>query len=367
MSAPSTAERTDRYPATIPILLRAEPFTAVAPNSCNDFQSRVGRPTVTDQDGATPCVVVFTRAVDREIDRLSLWLAAQGIPLLRIDSDRCPGAGMVWDPAVEILHWESHRFRPRVCWQRYFTTESMPVPDDALLAHYGREQWPVFASALFGGAARAVNAAIRPGHPDRVSQLTAARAVGLSTPATVVATTLADTAAAIPGGGDLLVKSLGRHAIEPQPGSLRGVFPRRMSRALIAEECGVEPAPVLVQEFVPASSELRVYAVGQRLIGYRITRTSPDAMWTDPASIRVEPVVLPARLEAALAELTTLFGLDVAAYDLLDTEDGPVFLEVNTACDWLWAEAGAGSETISVAVRELVAGLYSAYQGAGRG
>ncbi|MFI6166272.1 RimK family alpha-L-glutamate ligase [Nocardia sp. NPDC051052] len=349
--------------ASTPILLRARPFTAVAPNSCKDFQSRVGRPSVTDPDGATPCVVVLTRAADREADHLSLWLAAQGIPLLRIDSDHCVGSSIVWDPAVEMLHWESHGFRPRVCWQRYFATEAIPLPDDALLAHYGREQWPVLASVLCGGATRAVNAAIRPGNPDRVRQLAAARAAGLLTPATVVATRLADTVDAIPGNGDLLVKSLGRHAVETRPGSLRGVFPQRVSRARMAAESGVEPAPVLVQEFVPAASELRVYAVAQRLIAYRVARPSPDAVWTDPTSIRVEPAALPPELEAALAKLTALFGLDVAAYDLLDTADGPVFLEVNPECDWSWAERAAGDITTSTAVREFIAGLYGARDG----
>ena len=43
----------------------------------------------------------------------------------------------------------------------------------------------------------------------------------------------------------------------------------------------------------------------------------------------------------------------IGAY-LLDTEDGPVFLEVNPACDWLWSERLAGDRLVSQRVAELV-------------
>jgi glutathione synthase/RimK-type ligase-like ATP-grasp enzyme len=310
-------------------------------------------------------VLALTRADDPEIDELSLFLAAEGIPLIRIDSDRCRDRALSWDPLSGVLTWEGERFRPLVSWLRYFTVESMDTasPDTSFLgtdgrtvALYAREQWTAFVTTVVAGT-RAINPGCLPGVPDRLSQLAAARAVGLPVPASVVTTRLADAADSIPGDGDLLVKSLGKHLIEDPPGRMRGVFPRRITRRELAAEQGVEPAPVLVQEFVAAPRELRVNLVGGRLIPYAITRPSPESPWTEPDAIVVEPVVLTPELCARLTRLAGEFDLDIAAFDLLDAPE-PVFLEVNPEGSWLWAERRTGSSLTSRAARDLVVDLF---------
>ncbi|MFE3785990.1 hypothetical protein ACFXPA_48340 [Amycolatopsis sp. NPDC059090] len=45
----------------------------------------------------------------------------------------------------------------------------------------------------------------------------------------------------------------------------------------------------------------------------------------------------------------------MAAFDLLGTTGGPVFLTVNPDCGWLWAEQAAGQRAVSAAVLDLVA------------
>lgn len=349
-----------------PFLLRGAAYESVAARTSRDFQARVGQPSIVDDDGFAPCVLVLSRAADREIDELSLWLAASGIPLVRLDADRCVGLDLQWLPHERLVTLSGKTFRPRVGWLRYFDpaaidpTAADPAPADAATGRgaYTRDQWSACAAALTATAApRAVNAGARPGHPDRIAQLAAARRAGLRVPATVVATSLADAAAALPGP-EFIVKSLGRHAVETPPGRLRGVFPRRVAgRALAAERTG-EPAPVLLQQYLRAPRELRIYVVGGQLIGYAVTRPSPEALWTDPAAIGVRPHGVPDQLAGPLRALADGFGLDVAAFDLLDTVDGPVFLEVNAECDWLWAEKAAGDGAVSAAVRELITKLY---------
>jgi glutathione synthase/RimK-type ligase-like ATP-grasp enzyme len=204
---------------------------------------------------------------------------------------------------------------------------------------------------------RTINPGCRPGVPDRLSQLAAARRVGLRVPATLITTRLADAADAIPGDGDLLVKSLGQHLIEDPPSRMRGVFPRRIARRDLAAEPATEPAPVLVQEFVDAPRELRVNVVGGRLFPYAVTRPSPESPWTEPDTITVEPVALSPELSSRLTRLVREFALDIAAIDLLDAPE-PVFLEVNPEGSWLWAERRAGSSLTSAAARDLIADIF---------
>ncbi|GAA3026637.1 hypothetical protein [Streptosporangium longisporum] len=78
-------------------------FRAALSAQSLDFQSLVGRPARYDDD-CIPCVLILTRADDREADHISLRLAAAGIPLLRIDSDRCAGTELVWDVFRGIVH-----------------------------------------------------------------------------------------------------------------------------------------------------------------------------------------------------------------------------------------------------------------------
>jgi len=128
----------------------------------------------------------------------------------------------------------------------------------------------------------------------------------------------------LPGGiSSVVVKSLGRHAVEVSPGQFRGVLPRLVPRRELAAEQGTEPAPVPVQEYVSAPQELRIYVVDSRLIGYAVTRPSPQALWTDPASIGVRRYPVPETVAGALVAIATELGLDVAAFDLLDAAAGP--------------------------------------------
>lgn len=350
--------------AALPLLLRPHPHVTTASAESLDFQARVGHPTAPDP---APCVLVLTRAADREVDALSLWLAARGTALVRLDSDRCAGTDVQWDPLDGLLVRDGRTFRPRVCWLRYFDVDALhsghTAPDVTL---HVRDQWQAFVTALAAHeGVRTLNPAARPGTPDRLTQLAAARAAGLRVPATLVTTRLDIAARALPGNGDLLVKSLGRHCVEPRPGRLRGIYPQRVPRTALGgrQDTG---APVLVQEYVAADRELRIHAVGGTLIGYAVTRPTPESLWTRPASITVRRCDIPSGIDEAVRGLLDRFRLDLAAVDLLDTPTGPVFLEVNPEFDWRWAEHGAGDSDTTNAVRALIAAAVPAHRGENR-
>jgi hypothetical protein len=312
-----------------------------------DFQIRVGRPL----DGAAepaPCALVLTRTADREIDELSLGLAAAGVPLLRLDSDRADAQALCWDPEREVLVADGRDLRPSVCWSRYFTAASIPATGRPATTAYARDQWWAAAVALAACGGRILN---RAAGPDRLAQLAGARAAGLVVPRTVVTTHPARDAARIAGDGDVIVKAVGEHYVEPVPGALTGLTPRRVARVDLPDS---EPAPVLVQELVEAPRELRVYVVAGTLHAFAVTKTSLSALWEAPEELAIEPTRLQAGLADTLTRLSREWRLDVAAFDLLDAPGAPVFLEVNAACDWLWCERATGTSAVSDAVRRLI-------------
>jgi glutathione synthase/RimK-type ligase-like ATP-grasp enzyme len=345
----------------LPVLLRGPTHETTLVPASYDFQTRVGRPSMHDDDGCTPCVVVLSRTADREMDELSLRLAADGIPMLRMDSDRLQGQDVCWDLERDVLVTGGRSFSPRACWVRYFAPSAIPAVSDARLSAYMRDQWPSWACVLLAAhGAHAVNAATGRGTPDRIEQLTEARSVGLRTPTTVVATSLAEAARRIPGDGDLLVKSLGEHFVEPAPGHLTGLAPRRIGRHESMSSDVLEPAPVIVQEFLHCERELRIYAVDREFVTFAVHRPSPESLWTEPDRLRGCVVRTPDALARALRRLVSHWGLDVAAFDFLETPGGLVFLEVNVACDWLWCESLAGASPVSAAVHKLVSGRFDA-------
>src|SRR4051794_30426507 len=134
---------------TLPLLLTGPLHTTTLDPESLDFQVRVGRPGLPATNGPVPCVLVLTRAADREIDELSVALAASGIAMVRLDSDRTPAQDVVWKPADGVLVHAGAAFRPVLAWSRYFTPGSVRAPGlDPRLAAYARDGWQAAATAL---------------------------------------------------------------------------------------------------------------------------------------------------------------------------------------------------------------------------
>jgi glutathione synthase/RimK-type ligase-like ATP-grasp enzyme len=115
---------------------------------------------------------------------------------------------------------------------------------------------------------------------------------------------------------------------------------------------------VLVQEFVPSLRELRIFAIGGRLLTFAVEGTAAGGIWTDPGKVKVACTLIPGELERPLLSLIQRWNLDVAAFDVLETSDGPVFLEVNPVCGWLFFESRAHSQLVSAAVADFLVGVW---------
>jgi glutathione synthase/RimK-type ligase-like ATP-grasp enzyme len=120
----------------------------------------------------------------------------------------------------------------------------------------------------------------------------------------------------------------------------------------------VRVAPVIFQEYVEAEADLRVTIVGERIFPAAI-----DSRGTDyPVDFRMSlgqatttATELPAEVEAGLRALMARLGLVYGAVDLRRTPAGEhVFLEVNTAGEFLFIEQRTGQPITQAMVDWLV-------------
>jgi glutathione synthase/RimK-type ligase-like ATP-grasp enzyme len=332
-------------PGTAALLLDQAPVQDVSRRSL-DVQVRFGPAGA--HLSPTPAVVLCTRAADPDADELSLRLAARSVPVVRIDADRDDDDDLAWDGERLTLERDRRIYLPRVLWTRLFAPAGRPGDQ------HTREQT----------AARAANLAALPGAltvnpgarladaPNRVAQLAYAHARGFRTPRSLVTHLPADAATRF--HGPVVIKAVGPHFTEAEPGRAQTLIPRRVERKRLA---GVPPqtAPLLVQEAIEHHRELRVFVVGTRCITFALRKPALDAAALAPETIDVEPAELPADTAARVLALTEDLGLHVAAVDLLDTGDELVFLEVNASGSWRWFEHRTGTTAVSEAVADWIA------------
>jgi len=104
----------------------------------------------------------------------------------------------------------------------------------------------------------------------------------------------------------------------------------------------VQYAPVIFQEYIEASVDLRVTMVGEEIFAAAIH--SQDTSYKvdcriDISNAHIEAVDLPGEVEERLHSLMREMGLVYGAIDMRRTPDGRyIFLEINPAGQWLFIE-----------------------------
>jgi hypothetical protein len=336
----------------IPLLLQKQRIIYSLAPQCNDFQAIVGH-SGQDNRSSRPCILILTRSADREIDELSLELAALNIPVIRLDSDLCLGQEVCWDTSANTIVTKQGTFTPILCWLRYFTADSIQESSEDFVDKYVRNQWKALTGALLESLKdRQINSAIKHGEVDRISQLLYAKEQGLIIPKTVVATRLDLAASALGNPDKIVVKSLGDHYLELQAGQLWGLFPVIVETKDLQSEN--EPAPFIAQEYIAGFREIKIFVIGLNFFAFSINKNSIDGEWSDFDNLQAEPIPLIEELTMPLLSLMDHWSLDIACFDFIETNSQFVFLEVNTMCDWLWIEGITKSRSISVAIFNLL-------------
>jgi glutathione synthase/RimK-type ligase-like ATP-grasp enzyme len=200
--------------------------------------------------------------------------------------------------------------------------------------------------------------------PGKARQLQMARAVGLSIPRTLIsndARAVRDFASTCPGG--LIVKVVDSSALVQQ--TERGIEPiyaRRLTPEDLADPAGLELCPMIFQELVPKSLELRITVVGSRVfVGALEPAPAEEGIVDFRRTLGPERAFrayadLPEEIQSRLLQLLDLLGLNFATFDVILTPDGRhVFLELNTVSYFDFVERSAGLP-ISAAIADLLLG-----------
>jgi hypothetical protein len=121
----------------------------------------------------------------------------------------------------------------------------------------------------------------------------------------------------------------------------------------------VRLAPVIFQEFVEATADIRLTVIGDDAFAVEVTKAAGAyaidyRIDIDGATFR--PTTLPDEVVRPVHELLDRMGIRYGAVDLLRTNDGYVFLEVNPAGEFLFVEEKTGLR-LAAAMASYLAGL----------
>ncbi|MCY4160529.1 MAG: hypothetical protein OXE77_01540 [Flavobacteriaceae bacterium] len=102
--------------------------------------------------------------------------------------------------------------------------------------------------------------------------------------------------------------------------------------------------PIIFQEEIKKIYEIRVTVVDNQVFSAKIKsqqNKNPKMDWRNQSN-EIESYQLPLLYEKKCIELTKSLKLNFGAIDLIKTENGYVFLEINPNGQWVWIESNTG-------------------------
>ncbi|MEM2975998.1 MAG: RimK family alpha-L-glutamate ligase [Candidatus Bathyarchaeia archaeon] len=94
--------------------------------------------------------------------------------------------------------------------------------------------------------------------------------------------------------------------------------------------------PIHIQEYLEnPGKDIRAFVIGEQIIA-SIYRIAPANTWKSNVAqgSKCKPIQLSPQLNEQVLKATETLGLNYAGVDILETAEGPVFLEVNGAPSW---------------------------------
>ena len=322
-------------------------------------------------NSSKPAVLILTHHADfYTVDRVAEAVARRGLRPVRFDTDRFPARATL-SASVDhgtdglLLRDGDQAVRGnevRAMWMRH-VRKPAPAPDLDPRFHDGavRESSEALYAAfdLLRDARWIDSPAVVARARNKLLQLRLAREAGLAIPRTILTNDPAEARAFHAAVEGRAVAKMLTPLHQSMDASGPFVYTSRVRESDLAEADTLRHAPMLFQEEIEKSRELRVAIVDGELFAGAIEASGSPAGavdWrrSDPADCRWERDTLPADCAASLRMLMASLGLAFGAVDLIRTPEGRhVFLEVNPNGEWGMLERDLGHPIAEALARSL--------------
>lgn len=299
-------------------------------------------------------VLLVTASYDLAPMYVGAALERRGVPFFRLDTDRFPSeVHASFDPQRGLTIYDGDtrvsQREIKSVWYRRNVAPNLPADlDDGISEFCERE-----AKMFLEGALATLPTQRWLSPPQAIwlaehkpYQLATAAQLGFTLPRTIV-TNDEVAAKGLALEERLVAKAVSSGYIKGTDGN-RAIFTSALASDDIEDLSGLVLAPVIFQEKVVKSSDIRVTVVGNDVFAAEILsqgRESSKVDWraTDDPDLEHRPHVLPSSLARLCLSLVSGLGLAFGALDFALTRDGNyVFFEINPNGEWLWLEDQLG-------------------------
>lgn len=293
----------------------------------------------------TSHVLILSSIYDFSTDLVALRLESAGVPYLRLNREEFANQHLTLDPLVPEIRVNgsggdrivgpsltSVFFRQPVFLRNAPSVALTPAEQLA------RSQWMAFLRGLcvFAGTAWMNAPTATYLAESKPYQLAIAAQCGFNVPKTVVTNDAARIRQVFPG--PLVVKSLDTVLLRDGEDCLFTYTTLNPESDL--SDRTVQAVPLLAQQLLNSKTDLRVTVVGRKVFAVRILSQGRgihgDWRTVPREDVEFRSFDLGSKLARCCRLLTARLGLSFAAIDLVETPEGPFFIEVNPTGEWGW-------------------------------
>lgn len=299
-------------------------------------------------------VLLVTTSYDLAADHVIHALTQIGSPFFRLDTDRFPSEVKAhFDPAAGLsISDNGQTIRAedvRSVWYR--RNVDPELPDD--LDPHSRAFCERETRAFLEGTLASLSTNRWLSSPQAIRraewkpyQLTSAQRLGFEIPRTVITNDEAPVRE-LAQESKIVAKSVSSGYVTSPEGN-RAIFTTELSQRDSNNLDGLSLAPVIFQELVDKTRDIRVTVVGNDVFAAEILSQSNESSrvdWraTDDPNLEHRIYEMPRPIQKLCRRLVTRLDLQFGAIDLALTPNGDhVFFEVNPNGEWLWLELQLG-------------------------
>ena len=302
----------------------------------------------------TDAVLIVTASYDLAPSPVGATLGRNGVPFFRLDTDRFPSEiHASFDPRTGLTISDGDRVirgdQIKSVWYRRNVAPLLPDSLDAGTQHFCERETRAFLEGALVSLPTdrwlsAPSAIWLAEH--KPYQLAVASRLGFTIPPTIV-TNNGQSALSFAQQRQSIAKAVSSGYIASPEGN-KAIFTSAVSADDVKELGGLSLAPVIFQEKVEKTSDIRVTVVGEDVFAAEILSQCDESSRVDWRATHDPDLChrehkLPSALANLCRDLVSHLGLHFGAIDFALTHDGKyVFFEINPNGEWLWLEERLG-------------------------